>query len=202
MRNLGYSIVCIATLFVALTAIGCQDRDSGNQDPGDGRSNGELVARVVDQLDHGHLAIYPHQGVSWERLIDLAIFDDFWPGMTGEEAERVVGPADQMLGDGGEQSWTYRRPGAQVVVAHKSKGSFIGGWWWRLDAYFDPALRPAKLLHESIVEVLPASDHGYTVVIMNNRDHPAVFVSIDENGHIIHLDWTNNRGSGGARDLK
>jgi len=131
--------------------------------------------------------------------VNLAIFDGFKPGMTGKEAEQALGPADDYRERNGEEFWMYKRHGGRVVVAHKFKGSLVGGWWWRLEAAFDPPLPPAELLHTSIVRELPnRTDQRYSVTIMNNRTDdqaPAVSVYI-EGGKIAGIDVSPSGAKG------
>lgn len=177
---------------VALLPVACELEKTAEEEPfGEGVPGEWPVARVVDHLQYGDLVIYPDPAALWTKLVDLSIFEGFWPDMTGEDAVRAFGPADDFRDQRGEKFWTYRRPGGRVIVAYKSMGSLFGGWWWRLAAELDPPVPPAELLHSSIVGELPdETDQRYTVTIMNNdRDDraPAAWIYI-EDGRVVRID--------------
>jgi len=186
------SLALLTGVTVLLVGCGFESRTERNEPVREGYSGEWPIARVVDHLEYGDLVFYPEPTSQWTELIDLRIFEGFWPDMTGEDVVRALGPADEYREqDSGEKFWTYRRPGGRVIVAYKSMGSLFGGWWWRLEAELDPPQPPAELLHPSIVQELPdESDHRYTVTIMNNEaddSAPAAWAYV-EDGQIVRLD--------------
>lgn len=188
--------ICL-TISLMLTAVSCHDESVGGWQGWDsyGTPGTWPVGRVVDEPQFGSISIYPAAGETWHGLVDLEILKGFWPGMTGKDAVRVMGQADRYLDLDGERYWVYERSDAHVVVAHKSKGSLIGGWWWRLEARFDPPRPPAELLHSSVVEELPDDLERYTVTIMNNEGSPAAWAYI-EDGRVARIDISPHGAKG------
>lgn len=190
MRALGLRV--LIGLAVLLVSCGYESGTERPEPVREGYPGKEPVARVVDHLDYGRIVFYPEPAAQWTELIDLRIFEGFWPNMTGEDAERALGPADEYREqDPSERFWTYRRPGGRVIVAHKSVSSLFGGWRWRLEAELEPPRPPAELLHPRIVEELPdESDHRYSVTIMNNDtdDRSPAARAYVEDGQIVRLD--------------
>jgi len=162
--------------------------------PSEGSPGTWPVARVVDRLQYGRILFYPEPDSSWAQLVDLTLFDGFSPGMTGEQALRAVGQADEYREDEGERYWIYQRSAARVVVAHKSMGSLFGGWWWRLEAHFEPPVAPSELFHSSVVQAIPQNEDRFSIMLMNRDGTPAITALVEE-GKVVNMDWINNPGS-------
>lgn len=188
----------LATLVLLIA--GCQDDPEGAWDGWEsyGEPGRWPVSKVVHEAGSHRTSVYPVAEKGWQSLVDLSALAGFQPGMTGEDAVRRVGQADEYREVDGERYWIYQRPGASVVVARKMKASLIGGWWWRLEARYNPPLRPTELLHASVVEELPENLERHTVVIMNQDSEgsiPAAWVSI-ENGKIVRIDVSPSGAEG------
>lgn len=192
MRRLTVALSCS----VALAFAGCTTEPKEEQVvvPLEGAPGQWPVARVVDHLKYGRILFYPEPEVSWTELVDLSLFDGFSPGMTGEQAVRAVGPADEYREVNGDRYWIYYRSAAQVAVAHKSMGSLFGGWWWRLEASLEPPTPPSTLFHSSVVQAIPQKEGRFSIKIMTRNGRPAV-TALVEDGNVVKLDWIDNPGS-------
>jgi len=175
----------------SLATVSCEGDIAGNGEGWDsyGRAGEWPVAKIVPLLEFGEMSFYPASDTSWTVLVDLSVFEGFWPGMTGDDAVRAVGPPDQYREHGSDRYWIYRRPGARVIVADKDKGSLFAGRWWRLEALFDPPVPSADLLHPSVVQELPSRSR-LTAAIMTSvtsERSPAAWVSL-EDGWVTGVD--------------
>lgn len=188
---------CVLLSLLVVVSAGCQEQPPRDRESRAfyGSPGSWPIERAV--ADRGRVAIYPVAERSWHTLMDLQVFAGFWAGMTGKEAERALGKADETFNDRGERYWVYSRPGARVIVSHRFKGSLIGGWWWRLEARFDPPLTPSKLLHPGIVQELPKDAQDLTVAVMNDEPAPGAWVYI-ENGEVVRIDISPQ----GARQVR
>lgn len=188
-----------ALLFASLLLItGCWRNTTNARQQGRSGDPGTWpVARVVD-TSGTRTSFYPVDDAGWQSLVDTSVLSGFRPGMTGEDAVRTVGEADEHYDSNGELYWVYQRPGAAVVVARKRKASLFGGWWWRLEARYDPPVSPADLFHASVIKELPDDLERHTVTIMNKDSEgriPAAWVYI-EDGKVVKLDVSASGATG------
>lgn len=185
-------VVCALLHIVLLAACGtAEDREMASVE---GSAGEWPVGQVVNHLEFGRILFHPEPGISWTELVNLSAFEGFWPGMTGEDAVRAIGEPDEYHERDGERYWHYRKPGREITIALKHKGSLFAGRWWRLEARFDPPAPVARLLHSSVAQELPQNFARFTAVIMNNEGRPAVSAFV-ENGKIVRMDWIDNPGS-------
>lgn len=147
------------------------------------------VRAVADYPEYHRIVFYPEPGAGWKKLLDMRLFDGFWPGMTSSEAEGTLGlPADR-----GEDQlgpfWEYERPLGRIRIAHELKGSLPFVRWWRLRG-FPYASAIQDLLHPSVAQHVPANPDGLELVIMDDQGSPVAFLRL-ENRHVAWIDWVS-----------
>ena len=136
--------------------------------------------------------IVVHPSVPWPELVHTELFQGFKPGMTFEDARKIVGPPDKI----GKGLWgpyhEYRRPTGSVRVSFETTGSGITGAKfskWRLTAFphngsisrvLDPVLQK-RLSHD-----FPSQ--AEIVIMASNGEHPAANVVIKDK-QVDSIEW-------------
>ena len=160
-----------------------------------GNYEGECLSKLQYFRERRRVEISPHPECSWQRLIDLSVFEGFRPGMTIEQAREREGAPDVEASDGSRRIWKYRRKKGVVQIAHEDQGSAIIPLhrWWVLRA-FPTEGSPHVIFPSEIVERLPAGETRYEVVVLNQCRLPMADIVI-EHGKVQLITWIDNPGS-------
>lgn len=187
-------------LLILLVHSACAPSEPPDREPlpPDGENGQTPIGSVTDDPDLAQIVIHPSPRVDWRTLLDLSLFQGFWPGMTFRMAEDQMGRPDQMGDNYNGPYWEYERPQGRVRIAHKLKGSVPFLRWWRLEG-FPIASQVDRVFHPSAAGHIPTDRERLTVIVMNNEGNPGVFVEVAKD-QVRSIDWVNNKGSGGTRD--
>lgn len=149
----------------------------------------------IEYSAHGRrVEVSPRAGCSWQRLIDLDIFNGFRPGMSIQEAREIFGEPFVETTSGDNRFWRYQREMGIVQIGREDQGASIFPmyYWWVLRAYPNDTSPSAIFPPEVASAVLDGKAHE--VVILNQCRLPMAEVII-ENNRVRLMTWIDNPGS-------
>lgn len=133
------------------------------------------------------------EGVGYEDILDMQIFEGFHPGMTPEQAVAKFGPPEKIDKSEDELTCTYATRAGSAVIVRKKEHSGGAAWMNRLRVYPDNK-SPLSFLPASIVENLSPNTSYTSVVFLNKDGSPGVEVVL-EMGQINYIEWINDHTS-------
>jgi len=152
---------------------------------------GPCVASVEQSGGEVYVAI--SRQCPWERLVNLAIFRGLQPGMTDQEARRVLGPPDEEGMHARGPFWSYRRQEGTVTISYEDQGSsLLVDRWWLLSAQV--RAQPEEYIAQEVLARLPKKETGVDVIVLNGCGHPMVDLNLS-NGLVREVAWLRNAGS-------
>lgn len=192
MRSAALAMVlCLAFAQACASKPECQDNPAL---PSAAVKAGSPLAGVETQ--EARIVVYPDPAEDWRKLVNLAVFEGFRPGISIDEARRTHGQPAAESEEGGDTRWIYDRPAGRVRITREHQSSlpfvvFLKRW---ILAGYPRQGSPADVLHPAILGHLPSGKPGIDVTIMNNCGYPGANVLI-RNGVVMQMNWLDTPGS-------
>jgi hypothetical protein len=145
--------------------------------------------RTIKSESRSETFIQFEADIDYRNLLDLSFFAGLSPGISIEQATRVLGQPTQVenLSDGQREA-IFAQDDGYIKVSWKKDSSWGDYWSWRLRYYPVDGGELARFLPTNLLQQLDTSSPQTTLTVRNLGRPPGILYRMKE-GRVEYVEW-------------